>query len=453
MTTKLSIAFLSACLVSAAQAVPVQIADSGVQWELADGTLTISGTGAIPDFEWFSDIPWSTNATNIVSLSIGTGVTSIGQGAFRNCPFLQEVSLPSGLAYIGKGAFQDNDSLASVSIPESVEEIAEYAFDDCKTLSSVSFSGDAPRVKQIGEAAFMNCEALSVVSIPASVTNVGACAFSGCDSLATVCLLGTSTVVAPNAFLYVGWSQNVFITASSGDLLALGYNPFSDETWVPSKEKYGDFIGFKPKSSAELPDLLLPNNWTGTPYQNPQKSWCGGYFVLADESEGVSSISGQGTIADPWFLGGDIYAYIGDGTLFITGSGQMRDYESFAETAWADRNDEISAVVVDQGVVLGKYALSGLGTETAITYTRALGEVPSAVKAVSPAEVSAIAIVDDQVKMNLSVHSSTSLSVPRSNWEQADVAGAELKQDGTIDISLPADGNIGFFIIDTTSGE
>lgn len=58
-------------------------------------------------------------------------VTTIGSGAFYECPSLESVTIPDSVTSIGSGAFEDCYSLESVTIPDSVTEIGGYAFCNC----------------------------------------------------------------------------------------------------------------------------------------------------------------------------------------------------------------------------------------------------------------------------------------------------------------------------------
>lgn len=53
-------------------------------WTLDDdGTLTISGTGAMPNWKDVWDVPWNLLDSNITAVNISDDVTSIGGYAFR----------------------------------------------------------------------------------------------------------------------------------------------------------------------------------------------------------------------------------------------------------------------------------------------------------------------------------------------------------------------------------
>lgn len=149
-------------------------------WYYEEGTktLTISGTGSMPD--WTS--PWDVYKENIQVIIINAGVTSIGAGAFLECTALTSVTIPSSVTSIGIYAFYCCTALTSVNIPEGVTGIGMLAF--CSTaLTNVSIPEG---VTFIGERAFYNCTALTSVTIPSSVTNIYNDAFLKCSGLTSV---------------------------------------------------------------------------------------------------------------------------------------------------------------------------------------------------------------------------------------------------------------------------
>ena len=95
-----------------------------------DGTLTISGTGDMPDY--FSvKAPWYDNREEIKKVVITDGVTNIGRSAFNGCVNLISVTIPNSVASIGDYAFYNCYSLTSIKIPNSVTSIGMYAFYFC----------------------------------------------------------------------------------------------------------------------------------------------------------------------------------------------------------------------------------------------------------------------------------------------------------------------------------
>lgn len=187
-------------------------------WTLdGDGTLTISGTGKMYDYD-YSDYkkaaPWIRDMYKIKSVVIEDGVTSIGSEAFyatdgypnitkvtipssvesiggrafHDCTALTEVTIPNGVKSIGGSAFLNCNKLMSITLPDSVEKLGDYAFYECDKLTSVALSRS---MTEIGERTFAFCEALERVTIPKSVTKIDYNAFSHCDKLADIAYGGT----------------------------------------------------------------------------------------------------------------------------------------------------------------------------------------------------------------------------------------------------------------------
>ena len=179
------------------------IYDSGscgenVTWTLtADGTLTISGTGAMTDYTYDSRSPWYSCRTYIKRVVMQQGVTSIGDHAFWDCSGLTSVTIPDGVTSIGDSAFSGCAALTSVTIPEGVTSIGDYAFAYCVSLTSVTIPDG---VTSIGDSAFSGCTALTSVTIPGSVTSIGGGAFSGCTSLTSVAIPSSVTEIGGSAF-------------------------------------------------------------------------------------------------------------------------------------------------------------------------------------------------------------------------------------------------------------
>ena len=99
-------------------------------------TLTITGTGATQDYQLFQDQPWASVRNNIKNLIINSGVTTIGNNAFRGCGVLL-VNIPKGITKIGDYAFSDCSSLSSVTIPNTITDFGIRALQNCSNLTDV----------------------------------------------------------------------------------------------------------------------------------------------------------------------------------------------------------------------------------------------------------------------------------------------------------------------------
>ncbi len=114
----------------------------------------------------------------------GKAVTSIGDGAFRDCTRLASVTIPNSVTSIGKYAFECCTSLTSIEIPNSVTSIGDFVFSSCTSLTSIVIPNG---VTSIGTYAFDDCDSLTSIEIPNSVTSIGDYAFRNCTSLKIYC--------------------------------------------------------------------------------------------------------------------------------------------------------------------------------------------------------------------------------------------------------------------------
>ena len=85
-----------------------------------NGVLTISGSGAMRDFQRKNQ-PWQNEGKLISSVEIGNNATAIGGRAFQDCAGLASVVIPDSVKYIGRWAFAGCRKLKSVSVPLEAE--------------------------------------------------------------------------------------------------------------------------------------------------------------------------------------------------------------------------------------------------------------------------------------------------------------------------------------------
>ena len=171
--------------------------------------------------------------TGLTAVTIGDGVTSIGSFAFRECSGLTSITvnennlnyksidgnvyskdgtvlvqyaigktantfeIPDSVASIGYGAFYGCDDLTSITIPDSVTSIGDWAFYDCSGLTSVTIPDS---VMSIGRYAFSGCTGLTSVTIGDGVTSIGDWAFRNCTGLTSVTIPDSVTSIGDYAF-------------------------------------------------------------------------------------------------------------------------------------------------------------------------------------------------------------------------------------------------------------
>ena len=116
-------------------------------------------------------------------MTIPSGVTSIGGGAFWGCSGLTSLTIPSGVTSIDNHAFYGCSGLTSLTIPSGVTEIGNDAFSDCSGLTCLTIPSG---VTSIGDYAFQGCSGLKSLTIPSSVTSIGESAFNSCSGLTSI---------------------------------------------------------------------------------------------------------------------------------------------------------------------------------------------------------------------------------------------------------------------------
>lgn len=149
-------------------------------WSLNDGTLIISGSGAMWDFPESTMAPWYDLREEIRKVVLPEQLTSIGELAFYDCDRLTMVDIPDRAESIGEFAFAGCEKLQLVDLGDGLRSIERSAFHGCWELLDVRFPES---LEYIGDQAFYDCSSITSVVIPAGVTKLGAATFAYCTSL------------------------------------------------------------------------------------------------------------------------------------------------------------------------------------------------------------------------------------------------------------------------------
>ena len=198
----------------------------------------------------------------LTGLSIPKGMTEIGDFGLAG-DGITAVTLPAGLQRLGRGAFDSCASLTNTTLPAAVTAVPGKCFAGCTKLLTVAYAGD---VTAIGERAFENCKALTAAPIPETVTELGASAFSGCTALTDVTLPAGVTTIPEAGFRGCSALTELHLP---GTVTRVAPNAYTDCAALKDVYCYGAAPDVEPGSSQA--HSFEPG--TVTVHYNPAMNW------------------------------------------------------------------------------------------------------------------------------------------------------------------------------------
>ena len=164
-------------------------------YTLSEGVLTISGDlGKV--YDSFVANRLAGHENEITSVIIGSGIESLGEYAFLNCPSIQSVTMTKSVESIGRMCFSGASALETVTSMEGVKDIDYAAFNGCAVLKNLVL----PAVESIGEQAFYQCASLENAVIGGTVSNLPGYSFAACSALKSLTLPAAVGTVGFAAF-------------------------------------------------------------------------------------------------------------------------------------------------------------------------------------------------------------------------------------------------------------
>lgn len=329
-------------------------------WNLDEiGILTISGTGDMYNYSSAYPAPWSAKNSDICEITVGDGVTSIGDNAFHSCNAERVDLQGTSLVSIGKNAFSRCTMLTSIFIPESVQSIGSEAFSLCEGLSMVELPTTLTKipdgiftdctlldsitipdtVTEIGANAFLRCTAFILETLPSGIQRIGAAAFENCGNIESLALPGTLESIGEAAFNGTAIDKASFAgtperwTAIGGDACCIAQDK------IDFLEHTCDFSGWKYDEHKHWQQCTCGKTQNEGAHTGTGKTCdvCGAVLSAALDS---------GSIGD-----GLSWSLSRSGALTISGSGKMPDFSSVANAApWDKQKDKIQSVVIESGV-------------------------------------------------------------------------------------------------------
>ena len=386
------------------------------EYDAATRTLTVSGTGAMPDFNSFDDQPWKDVREKIKTVVIETGVTSIGNKAFTGCEVLTSVTLPeSGLETIGEKAFMGCEKLSSITIPKSVTTIKEQAFYSCYALGGVTVGWtEAGSIPNLPASAFSYPNG-KVLHVPAGTAEI----YKAKDEWKKFFIMDRKTAGGNlSTGLHWAYDDETKTLSITGAGEIPDYNYPNEQPWCAFGGKAQTLtlgegvakIGKKAFASFQvLPSITLPKSVATIgerAFENCHKltdvtvPWTDNNIPIPDgnafDLPGLVLHVPAGTVEtyktkDVWkrfFImdgktaGGDLstglhWAFNNETkTLSFTGQGEIPDYNDFEDRPWYAFWEKVQTVTLGEGVTkIGKQALRELKKMTSVTLPKSVAEI------------------------------------------------------------------------------
>ena len=234
--------------------------------------------------------------TSLTSITIHSGVTSIGGSAFSGCSNLESVTFAEGslLTSIGDYAFYECSNLNKVYYAGSIEDWFNIEFGGSYTNplyygADLYIGGElvtevvVPESVTTIEEQLRGCTSLTSITIHFGVTSIGSSAFSGCSNLESVSFAEGSQLTSIGDYAFFGCSSLTSIeipagvtsignSAFWGCYLTIVYN-YSDLEITAGSSDYGDVAYY-----AEV--VLTDDNLTNVKDENGYVTYTDGEEVL-----------------------------------------------------------------------------------------------------------------------------------------------------------------------------
>ena len=198
---------------------------------------------------------WCFESTALERVDLSnTEITIMKDGVFFNNTSLTSIKLPNKLENFSNYAFKGCTSLNNIEMPSTVKGIYSSVFEGCTSLSNVTFNNS---YTTLGDHVFKKCP-LAAVTFPNSLNSIGEYAFEG-TNLKTVDLSNTQITSLPNGCFFI--CENLSDVKLPKDLTNIGNNafistPIASITFPSSLQKIGSYAF----QNAKFANVVIPTN-------------------------------------------------------------------------------------------------------------------------------------------------------------------------------------------------
>ena len=327
---------------------------------------------------------------SLESITLPASVSRIGDSAFAGCTSLTSINIPEIITEIEDNTFRECNSLTSINLPDSITRIGNEAFYDCISLNSINipnavtiigdsaFRGTAvtsiaipDSVTSIGEGAFSDCEKLSSpIDIPDSVSNIGVSAFAYCSLLPAItinnpkCIIGDKAIPKETIIHgFTGSTAEEYADKFGNDFVSIGvlddpvYTTTSSTSTTITTTKATTTTATTFKNTTTTSIITTSKSTNATTYTTTSYNTTKLTTALTSSNTTTTEITGANTISASGKCGKNVSWNLSSGTLTISGSGKMVDWQSSGVVPWNVYLKEIYNVRIESGVTnIGRVA-------------------------------------------------------------------------------------------------
>ena len=226
-----------------------------------------------------------TNCAKLSNISIGNSVKTIGASTFSNCDSLEEVYLSDGITDIYGSAFANCDNLKKIHLPNSLTTISGSICEDCKSLEEIVIPKN---VETINSWAFHGCTSLEEVSIPDGVTYIDNDVFSECSSLKTIEIPDTVTWLGGRIFDGCTSLETVKLSKNITAIFAAAFRNCSSLNSIEIPDSVTAIWYYAFQYCTSLETIIIPNS-VRTMGDNVFTNWTSNQTIKVDNTQAVIS--------------------------------------------------------------------------------------------------------------------------------------------------------------------
>ena len=357
-----------------------------------------AGAETYGDFEYsvlddgmveITDYNGSAEKVDIPEKINGKSVTSIGNGAFKDCTSLISITIPDSVTSICNYAFSGCKSLTSITIPGSVTKISYNVFNGCTSLTAINVATENQNyvsvngvlynkdttvlicypagkkdknykipdgVTSIGSFAFSGCASLTSVTIPDGVTSIGDSAFGKCTSLTSITIPDGVTNIGASAFNNCSSLTSITIPNSVTKIRGYAFSGCTSLTSVTIPDSVTIISMSTFSDCTSLTSIMIPNSVTSIVYSA---------FYNCTSLTSITIPDSVTSIGDSAFYGCSSL------TSITIPNGVME----IGWCAFADCSSLTSITIPNSVTEIGSSAFSGCSSLTSITIPNSVTEI------------------------------------------------------------------------------